>query len=90
MRLYLSRIEGPPPKRNAARSTRARRAKPIMQQTLLATLCCITGFLFLESDSVVYFLNICVNKQKLNGEDTRFLPGEESCKEAIWRCSLSA
>jgi len=63
-----------------------------MQQTLLATLCCITGFLFSfpKSDSVVYFLNICVNKQKLNGEDTRFLPGEESCKEAIWQCSLSA
>jgi len=24
------------------------------------------------------------------GEDTRFLPGEESCKEAIWRTGLSA
>jgi len=33
-------------------------------------------------------LNNCMNKQKLDGEDTRFLPGEESCKEASGRTGL--
>ena len=29
-------------------------------------------------------------KLKVDGEDTRFLPGEESCKEAIRRTGLDA
>jgi len=29
-----------------------------------------------------------IGKQKLYGEDTRFLPGEESCKEARRRTGL--
>jgi len=32
----------------------------------------------------------CTHKQGLDGENTRFLPGEESCKEARRRCGLDA
>ena len=47
MRLYLSRIEGPPPKRNAARSNRARRAKnpSLVQSAADSTLLTKTGVL---------------------------------------------
>ena len=41
-----------------------------------------------ETKRMLFIVQEVKGKLKVDGEDTRFLPGEESCKEAIRRTGL--